>query len=70
MISREPEWLDREVLLNLQAQQIETHGGLHGIRAEDFLESALGRPWNVCKYGDSETTDLFTLAAAYAYGLA
>jgi death-on-curing protein len=64
MISREPEWLDRELLLNLQAQQIETHGGLHGIRAEDLLESALGRPWNVYKYGDSETTDLFTPVAA------
>jgi prophage maintenance system killer protein len=64
MISREPEWLDREVLLYLETQQIETHGGLHGIRAEDLLESALGSPRNVFNYGDSETTDLFTPVAA------
>jgi death-on-curing protein len=70
MIDFEPIWLSKVVLLDLQAIQINTHGGLHGIRAEDLLDSALNRPVNVYAYGDHAQIDLMSLAAAYAYGLA
>lgn len=46
---------------------IEEHGGTHGIRDEDLIESALARPRHKWVY--QEEVDLPDLAAAYGYGL-
>lgn len=47
--------------------QLREHGGLPGIRDENVLESALGRPQQKSHYSDG--TDVPALAAAYAFGL-
>ena len=47
--------------------QLREHGGLPGIRDENVLESALARPQQKWHY--AEQTDVFVLAAAYAFGL-
>jgi len=64
----EPTWLDRAVLEVLHTDQIQEHGGSLGIRDEGLLESALARPQHKWHY--DPTTDLSTLAAAYAFGIA
>src|SRR5574341_1451092 len=63
----EPVWVDRIVVDAVHAQQLREHGGLHGLRDEDALESALSRPRN--KWAYDPEGDLATLAAAYGYGL-
>lgn len=62
----EPAWILTEVVLAIHSEQLSEHGGLEGIRDQAMLESALSRPRNQYAYED---TDLFDLAAAYAYGL-
>ncbi len=47
--------------------QLREHGGAHGIRDENALESALARPRQ--KWDYAERPDISTLAAAYAFGL-
>jgi death-on-curing protein len=42
-------------------------GGLHGLRSEHGLESAVAQPQNVYHYGGG---DLYEIAAAYAFHLA
>lgn len=64
----EPTWLDRPILEALHADQIMEHGGSLGIRDEGLLESALARPQQKWHY--EPRTDLATLAAAYAFGVA
>lgn len=51
----------------MHAEQLRRHGGAFGLRDENALESALGRPENKAAYGDPTTAEL---AAAYAFGLA
>ena len=63
----EPPWLTRLVIDAIHADQIREHGGLAGVRDENALESALARPRHRWLY--DETTDVATLAAAYAFGL-
>ena len=63
----EPPWLTRLVIDAIHADQIREHGGLAGVRDENALESTLARPRH--KRLHDETTDLATLAAAYAFGL-
>jgi death-on-curing protein len=63
----EPEWLDTAIVLDVHAEQLALFGGADGIRDLGLLESALGRPLNKFSYGE---TDLATLAAAYAFGIA
>jgi len=63
----EPIWLDVEILIDLHAEQLALFGGPDGIRDQGMLESALGRPINKYSYGE---TDLASLAAAYAFGIA
>ena len=63
-----PTWLDRPILETLHADQILEHGGSLGIRDEGLLESALARPQQKWHY--EPNTDLSTLAAAYAFGVA
>lgn len=69
MLFTEPVWLGKPALLALHAIQIDSHGGIHGIRSEDLLDSALARPLQLFSYGDRVTLDLASLATAYAYGL-
>ncbi len=63
----EPEWVDPSVVESFHYEQIREHGGLHGIRDQGMLESALGRPQQLYAYG---SPDLCAMAAAYAFGLA
>ena len=62
----ETRWLTRLVVDAIHTDQIREHGGLPGIRDENALESALARPQHQWHYAD--TTDMPTLAAAYAFG--
>lgn len=67
-MTTEPTWLDRAILEALHADQVMEHGGGAGIRDEGMLESALARPRQKWHYEPS--TDLATLAASYALGIA
>jgi len=61
-----PAWVAIEAVLVLQREQIDEHGGLHGLRDWAGLESALARPQQRHHY---ETPDIAELAAALAFGL-
>lgn len=63
----EPEWLDVELVLKFHAEQLALFGGPDGLRDAGLLESAIMRPQNKFAYGE---TDLASLAAAYAFGIA
>ena len=63
----EPVFLTRDQVDTIHRDQIEAWGGLHGIRSEDALESAIAQPMNVYFYGDG---DLYEIAAAYAFHIA
>lgn len=63
----EPTWLLYEAVLAMHDRQLAEHGGGEGIRDEGLLRSALQRPVDKLAYAES---DLFDLAAAYAFGLA
>jgi death-on-curing protein len=65
-MTREPEWLTKEDVIDAHARQLQVFGGAAGIRDEGGLESALGRPINKWRY---EGAELPELAAAYAFGL-
>lgn len=65
--SQEPVWIDADLTLAIHDRQLAEHGGPIGLRDASALESALARPRNQWAYGE---TDLCTLAAAYAYGVA
>ena len=65
--ARQPAWLTRVVIDAIHTEQIREHGGLPGIRDENALEAALGRPRHKWSYG--ENIDLAALAAAYGFGL-
>jgi len=62
----EPIWLLRSVVEAVHDMQIVEHGGASGIRDAGSLDSALARPATIHAYGE---TDLFRLAAAYAFGI-
>ena len=62
-----PTWVPTLVVMAAQHAQLNEHGGLHGIRDQNALESALERPRNRLAY--DATADLADLAAAYAYGI-
>lgn len=62
-----PVWVLRSVIDAMHDIQLAEHGGASGIRDEGLLESALARPVNAYAYGK---TDLCTLAASYAFGIA
>ncbi len=63
-----PRWVPRLVLDAAHLDQLREHGGLPGIRDENALEAALARaPQN---YHYEPDSDLATLAAAYAFGVA
>lgn len=62
----DPIWLTLEEAVAIHERLLEEHGGQAGVRDAALLESALARPRHRFAYGES---DLFTLAAAYAYGI-
>lgn len=65
--SSEPHWLSRIVVDAIHFEQLREHGGLHGIRDEGALESALARPRQ--KWWYEKKTDVVSLAAAYGFGI-
>jgi death-on-curing protein len=64
----EPRWLGRLAVDDAHFRLLREHGGAHGLRDENALESALARPRNV--WHDRPDARLSELAAAYAHGLA
>ena len=66
-MGQEPYFLTREQIDTIHRDQIETWGGLHGLRSEDALGSAIAQPLNVYFYGNG---DLYEIAAAYAFHIA
>ena len=63
----EPVWLTQLVVEAVHFDQVREHGGLHGLRDEGLLESALARPQHKWTY--KRRPDLASLAASYGYGL-
>ena len=68
MSRSEPVWLGRHAIDEAHVRQIREHGGAHGIRDENALESALARPRQRWHY--QTDASLAELAAGYAFGLA
>ena len=66
----EPEFLEPDVVLFVHDQALREYGGVQGLKDENLLHSALGRPANKLAYAEPGSLDLFDLAAAYAFGLA
>ena len=60
-------WISDAEAIAIHDMQIAAHGGLFGIRDAGLLSPALARPVMKAQNG---TSDVATLAAAYAYGLA
>jgi len=63
----EPRFLTRKTVEAIHEEQIDTYGGLHGVRDENALESAIAAAQNVHHYGGG---DVYEVAAAYALHLA
>ena len=63
----EPEFLTREIIDAIHEEQINAYGGLHSVRDENALESAIAATQNVYHYGGG---DVYEVAAAYAFHLA
>lgn len=64
----EPRWVPRIVIDAAHLDQLREHGGLPGLRDENALEAALARARQ--KWTNEPKSDLSTLAAAYAFGVA
>jgi death-on-curing protein len=66
----EPLWISADEALAINRMLVAQFGGLDaGVRDENLLQAALGRPLNKWHY-DGPKPDLFVLAAAYAFGVA
>lgn len=61
-----PVWVLRETVLTLHEQSLAEFGGAAGIRDEGLLDSALGKPEYLFRYGKPT---VFDLAASYGFGL-
>ena len=64
----EPVWVPRLVVESAHFEQLNEHGGSHGVRDQAALESALARPQH--KHAYEENADFADLAAAYGFGIA
>lgn len=62
-----PRLLSADVARAIHDRQLAEHGGLAGVKDDRLLESPIARPINKHGYGE---TDLYALAAAYAFGIA
>jgi hypothetical protein len=60
-LEQEPVFLTREQIDTIHRDQLEAWGGLHGIRSEDGLESAIAQPQNVYFYGAPYGVAVFSL---------
>ena len=67
-MARAPRWLDKQALLLLHEESLATFGGAAGLRDAGSLDSALHRPQHLHGFGG--VSDIASLAAAYAYGIA
>lgn len=65
----EPEFLSVADVLMIHDEQIEVYGGIHGIRDEGLLESAVMMP-QASFGGEYLHNGLFEMAAAYAFHIA
>ena len=63
-----PLWVPYEIALAFHREQVAEHGGSPGLRSEDSLRAALARPEQRLNFEPG--SDLFRLAAAYAFGIA
>ena len=63
----EPRWVQVEVIKAIHVRQINEHGGIHGIRDDSLLHSAMDAPKNSFHYG---VESVIELAAKYAYSIA
>ena len=61
------QFLVRRAVEAMHAEQLRRHGGAHGTRDENALESALARAENKAIYGEPT---IHELAAAYIFGIA
>jgi len=67
---KEPVWVSGTEAVNINALLVGRFGGIGGgPRDENLVKAALARPLNKWHY-DNPRPDLFTLAAAYAFGIA
>jgi len=63
-------WVSAEEAIAINRMLVAQFGGLDaGVRDENLLQAALARPLNKWHY-DEPKPNLFTLAAAYAFGIA
>jgi death-on-curing protein len=63
-------WVSAEEAIAINRMLVAQFGGLDaGVRDENLLQAALARPLNKWHY-DEPKPSLFTLAAAYAFGIA
>jgi death-on-curing protein len=62
----DPKWIREAVVYAIHDEQLAEHGGDDGLRDAGLLDSALNRPLNLLAY---ESSDLYGLAAAYAFGI-
>ena len=71
-MSAEPKWVTYDQVVAIHSRQLRRFGGAPGLRDDGMLRSALERPVNKWQYeqSDLDASDLATLAAAYAFGLA
>ena len=60
-------WPSRRIIEAVHHKLVQRHGGGHGLRDGELLESSLARPQNLAAYGDPS---VFDLAANLAYGIA
>ncbi len=60
------EFLRADVLKNVQGRLIETYGGLAGVRDENSLEAAIGRPKNLQAYGEVESIAVLGACVSWA----
>lgn len=63
----EPVWLDRADVVKIHAREIDRYGGSPGVLDDGAIDACLARPITLFAYG---VTDIFQLAACYAYGFA
>jgi death-on-curing protein len=63
----EPRWLTRLDVVAMHVDQLQQHGGYHGLLNDTLLDAALERPRN--KFHYDPDADLADLAAAYAFAI-
>jgi death-on-curing protein len=61
----EPRFLTRETVEAIHEEQIDTYGGLQGVRDENALESAIAAAQNVYHYGGGDVYDRCRLCVSF-----